>query len=59
MNLITTLAVVIGVLGVVATYLFIGPGGADSLQILAGKLVLSLREATRAGAARPFSFNRA
>jgi hypothetical protein len=33
MNLVTALAVVIGVLGVVATYLFIGPAGVYSPQI--------------------------
>ncbi|BBE72543.1 DUF1097 domain-containing protein [Oharaeibacter diazotrophicus] len=35
MNLVTALAVVIGVLGAVATYLFLGPAGGLGLQIWA------------------------
>lgn len=35
MNLITALAIVIGVLGAVATYLFLGPGAGLNLQIWA------------------------
>lgn len=35
MNLVTALAIVIGVLGAIATYLFVGPGGGLGLQIWA------------------------